>query len=67
SRGRGFGRGRDRFFSSDYYPYPHRPGYPWAPTLSREDEVRMLKSEADALKRSQKEIERRLGELEKEE
>lgn len=51
-RGRGFGR--------------FMPGYPWAPSLSREDEVRMLKSEAEALKRSQQEIERRLGELEKE-
>jgi hypothetical protein len=35
--------------------------------LSREDEVKMLKSEAEALKRSQKDIERRLAELEKEE
>jgi len=33
--------------------------------LSKEDEIKLLKSEADALKRSQKDIEKRLGELEK--
>ena len=65
SRGRGFSRGQGWGFSSDCYPYPNMSGFPRTPTLSREDEVRMLKSEAEALKRSQKEIERRLGELEK--
>jgi len=43
------------------------PGYPYVPAMSREDEIKMLKTEADALKRSQKEIEKRLTELEKEE
>jgi hypothetical protein len=43
------------------------PGYPNMPAMSREDEIRMLKAEADSLKRSQKDIEKRLGELEKEE
>jgi predicted nucleic acid-binding Zn-ribbon protein len=37
------------------------------PSISREDEIRMLKTEADSLKRSQKDIEKRLSELEKEE
>jgi hypothetical protein len=41
------------------------PGYPSMPSVSKEDEIKMLKSEAEALKRSQKEIEKRLGELEK--
>ncbi|NLN30289.1 MAG: DUF5320 domain-containing protein [Bacteroidales bacterium] len=65
--GRGFGRGRGRGFSPGYHDHPYMSAYPWAPSLSREDEIRILKSESEALKRSQKEIERRLGELEKEE
>jgi hypothetical protein len=43
------------------------PGYPWTSSLSREGELGILKSQAEALKRSQKEIERRIGELGKEE
>jgi len=62
-RGRGFGRGWG--FVPDYKDY--MPGYPWMPSMSKEDEIKMLKSEAETLKRSQKEIEKRLGELEKEE
>jgi hypothetical protein len=61
-RGRGFGRGWG--FAAPYQGY--YPGYPWMPSMSREDEIKLLKSEADALKRTQKEIEKRLGELEKE-
>jgi hypothetical protein len=62
-RGRGFGRGRGS-------GVPHQgnyQGYPLMPQMSKENEIKMLKSEADALKRSQKEIEERLEELEKEE
>lgn len=33
--------------------------------MSKEDEIKMLRNEAESLKRSQKEIEKRLGELEK--
>jgi len=62
-RRRAFGRGWD--FSPGFQSY--MPGYPWIPSFSREDEIKMLKSESEALKRSQKEIEKRLGELEKEE
>ncbi len=61
-RGRGFGRGWG--FVPDYQDY--MPGYPRMTSISREDEIKMLKSEADNLKRSQKEIEKRLEELEKE-
>jgi len=57
ARGRGFGRGWG-------YNYPSQ-GYPWTPSLSREDEIRLLKEEADSLKRSQKEVEKRLADLEK--
>jgi hypothetical protein len=60
-RGRGFGRGWG--FTPNFQGYI--PGYPWMPQMSKEDEIKILKSEADALKRSQKEIEKRLGELEK--
>lgn len=61
-RGRGFGRGRNfgRAFTGFYYDMP------WTHTISKEDEIRMLKSEAEALKHSQSDIERRLKELEKE-
>jgi hypothetical protein len=62
-RGRGFGRGRN--FGGAYTG--SFPGYPWIPSMSKEDEIKFLKSHADALSRSQEEIERRLGELEKEE
>ena len=58
ARGRGFGRGWG-------YNAPVQ-GYPWMPSMSKEDEIRLLKSEADALKRSQEDIEKRLGDLEKE-
>jgi len=60
--GWGFGRGR-------YHELPYNAGYypaPWQETLSKEDEIKMLKSEAQALKRSQNEIEKRLKDLENE-
>jgi len=61
-RGRGFGRGWG--FGVPYQGFI--PGSPWMMSpLSKEDEIKLLKSEADALKRSQKDIEKRLGELEK--
>lgn len=59
--GRGFGRGRN--FGRGYLG--SFAGYPWMPSMSREDEVKLLKSQSDALSRSQKDIEKRLGELEK--
>jgi hypothetical protein len=52
--GRRFGMGRGM------------PGYPQAPSMTKEDEIRLLKSQSDELVRSQKEIERRLNQLEKE-
>ena len=65
TKGRGRGMGRGRGFGTQYQGYI--PGHPWISPMSKEDEIKFLKSEADALKRSQKEIEKRLGELEKEE
>jgi hypothetical protein len=64
-RAAGFGRGMGWGFNSPYPGNIH--GYPWMQSMSREDEIKLLKSEADMLKRSQKEIEKRMGELEKEE
>ena len=67
--GRGFGRGRGVGRGWGFrVPYPmYDSGYPWMPQMNKEDEKKMLKSEAEALKRSQKEIDKRLEELEKEE
>jgi len=61
-RGRGFGRGLG--FGLPFYDYPQAS--PWPAAISKDDEIKMLKSQAEALKRSQKEIEKRLDELEKE-
>ena len=66
--GRGFRRrwgwGRASYFGASL------PGYagsmPWSQALSRDEEIRLLKTEADALKRTQKDIEKRLSDLEKE-
>jgi hypothetical protein len=59
-RGRGFGRGWG--FGVPYHGYmPHSP---YGASLSREEEISFLKSEAEALKRSQRDIEKRLSELE---
>jgi len=62
-RGRGFGRGRN---FGRAYPGLF-PDFPWISSMTREEEVKFLKTQADVLKRSQKNIEKRLGELEKEE
>lgn len=62
-RGRGFGHGRG--FGGTYSG--SFPGYPRMPFMSKEDEVKLLKNKSDALSRTQKDIEKRLGELEKEE
>ena len=73
--GRGFGFGRDwgrgrrfrggwGFGGSRNWP---SAGYntesPWMEPLSKEDEIKMLRSETEALKRSQSAIEKRLKEL----
>jgi hypothetical protein len=62
SRGRGFGRG----WGIGAFNAGPMPGYPWMQSMSKEDEIKLLKSQADVLSRSQKDIEKRLGELEKE-
>ena len=64
-RGRGWGRGFGYGFHSGAYNPGFVPGYFMTPSISREDEIKLLKNQADALSRSQKDIEKRLGELEK--
>jgi len=59
-RTRGMGRGRYRNWSDADYISSFR-GYS---AQSREDEIKMLKSQAEALKRSQRDIEKRIEELE---
>jgi len=69
--GRGMGRGRGRGMG---YGRGWNVGWPqvgipqtnsWQQPLSKEDELKMLKAQAESLKRAQKEIEKRLSELEK--
>jgi len=61
-RGRGFGRGRN-FGGANAGIFQD---FPWTQTVSKDDEIKLLKSQAETLKRSQKDIEKRLSELEKE-
>lgn len=62
-RGQGFMTGRGRGF----YGQEFTPGYPAEmPAMSKDDEIRMLKSQIDHLITTQKNIEKRLGELGKE-
>lgn len=63
-RGRGMGFGRGSSFGRNFQGL--YPGFPGAQSASKEDEINMLKSQAESLKRSQKDIEKRLSELEKE-
>ncbi|HRW95319.1 MAG TPA: DUF5320 domain-containing protein [Bacteroidales bacterium] len=55
--GRGFGRGAG-----------YGQGYEFSswPSYSKENEIRVLKDQAESLKRAQQDIEKRLSELEKE-
>jgi len=66
--GRGFGRRRGFRSGWDYEPdrQDYIPGNPRMPSLSKNDEIKLLRSQSEALKRSQEEITKRLGELEKE-
>ncbi len=64
-RGRGRGSGWGRNFGAGFAGL--LPGFPWSNSVSKDDEINMLKSQAENLKRSRKDIEKRLGELEKEE
>ena len=58
-RGMGYGRGRNSggtgtgFFHNSYL----------TPSMSKNDEIKLLKSQMDSLKRTQKDIENRLNEL----
>lgn len=61
-RGRGYGMGRNFGWSSAGF----FQNTPWSSPISKKDEIRMLKSQAEALKRSQEEIERRIQELNEE-
>ena len=71
-RGRGFGRGWAHPYASAYlgipYAYPYTGGvsyaYPYAPGMTSEQEVDMLKTQAENLKSSLEDINKRIGELE---
>lgn len=65
SRGRGIGFGRG-FCTGTFYP-EYTPGYPGISPMTKDDEIKMLRSQADSLKRAQKDIEKRLNDLLKEE
>ena len=61
----GGGRGLGRLGAYGFSPWG-MPGYPQTPSMTKEDEIRLLKSHAEELGRSQRDIEKRLKELEKE-
>lgn len=61
----GGGRGSGRMGAYGFSQWG-MPGYPQAPSMTKEDEIRLLKSHAEELGRSQRDIEKRLKELEKE-
>jgi hypothetical protein len=63
-RGRGIGHGRGRNFTRPFPGFYH--GLPFTQPLSKDDEIKLLKMQTESLKRTQKEIEKRLKELEKE-
>ena len=72
SRGFGFGRGRGfrggwGFGRSRNFGLPDTGYFPGSPSLSKADEMKMLKAQAHSLKLSQSDIEKRLKELEDEE
>jgi len=60
-RGMGFGRGRNFGWHQTGLPQT----FPWTYEISKEDEIKMLKEQAETLIRTQKDIEKRLSELEK--
>jgi hypothetical protein len=57
--GRGMGRGRS--FGNAISGFSQ--GLPWISSMKKEDEIKLLKSQADELKRAQQAIEKRLEEL----
>ena len=61
----GGGRGSGRMGAYGFSPRG-MPCYPQAPSMTKEDEIRLLKSQAEEHGRSQRDIEKRLKELEKE-
>jgi hypothetical protein len=63
--GRGMGYGRGRNFGWPFTGFFQ--GFPWTQRINKNDEIKLLKSQAESLKHTQKEIEKRLSELEKEE
>ncbi len=64
NRGRGMGRNRGRYFGADLTESNYVPI--WNQPISKNDEIKMLKTRAELLKQSQNDIEKRLSELEKE-
>jgi hypothetical protein len=63
-RGMGIGCGRGRYFGVDLTESNYVPI--WSQPISKNDEIKMLKTRAELLKQSQKNIEKKLSELEKE-
>jgi len=66
--GRGMGHGRGFHAGWGFgYPTPRTGGqWNYPHEINKEEEISMLKSEMDALERTRKAIEKRLGELGKE-
>lgn len=62
--GRGMGNGRGRNFGNAFTGFFQ--GFPWFQNMSKNDEIKMLKNQAESLKQNQRDIEKRLSELDKE-
>jgi len=60
-RGRGYGRGWG--YNAPYQGF--NPDYQRTAPVSKEDEIRFLKSDADALKKTWQDLEKRIADLEK--
>ncbi|MFO7370953.1 MAG: DUF5320 domain-containing protein, partial [Bacteroidales bacterium] len=64
-QGQGFARGRGPGHGMGRMSWNSDSVNPWPQSMSREDEIAMLKSQAEALNLSQADIARRIDELEK--
>jgi hypothetical protein len=64
---RGLGRGRGRGFGPAYGGYPYAPACGTDYSISKSDEIEMLRADANAMRKSLEAVHQRIAELDKEE